>query len=155
MPRYTALCSFSDTSIGQQTIEVNAATQAGAEKMLKKVYGARSVANIREVRSNNSSGDSNDASGLLALGLLGGAAWAFVTFTPWILMLGGGIVATWLAQLMVGESLESSIDRDKGGKVTFIFALALLAGGIGFVKGVDIQNHFNTPEPTQQEQVKK
>lgn len=144
MPRYTASCWFG-SKIGQQDMEVNANTPGGAIDMLKNVYGAQSVSNVREIRANNSN-SSSDVSGYAGLAFLAAGAWAFVTFTPWILMMGGGMIAAWLSQFIVGDTLEDALEEDKVGKLAIILALTLLAGGFGFVKGNEMHKHLNTPD---------
>lgn len=144
MPRYVAKCYFNNANIGVSEIEVSASSVSGAKEMLKNVYGAQQITDLREVRGNNASSDGS--SGYLLLGVLAGGAWAFVTFTPWILMLGGGMVAAWLSQFAVGDTLEDAVEEEKGGKIAIILALTLLAGGFGFVKGTEIHKQLNVPD---------
>lgn len=144
MPRYVAKCYFNNANIGVSEIEVSASSITGAKELLKNVYGARQITNLREIRGNNTS--SNDASGYVGLAALAAGAWAFVTFTPWILMLGGGMAAAWLSQFIVGDTLEDAVEEDKVGKIAIILTLTLLAGGFGFVKGTEIQKWINTPD---------
>ena len=136
-------------------MEVSAASPGGAAEMLKNVYGAKQIVNLREVRNNNASGSSNDTSGYLALGALAAGAWAFVAFTPWILMLGGGMIAAWLSQFIVGDTIDDAIEEEKGGKLAIILTLTLLAGGFGFVKGNDIHKQLNAPDTQVQQPTKK
>lgn len=146
------------TSSGTQELEVRSATSYGAEEQFRRVYGAISVSNIREVRdgsNRSSSSSSSDSSGAVGLVALVAAGWAFVSFTPWVVMFIGGGVATWIAQLMVGSTLEETVDDDEHRKMAFILIVALTAGGFGFFKGVEIQQYLNKPDTQIQKTIKK
>jgi hypothetical protein len=101
---------------------------------------------------NKSSGSSDiDGGGLIGLIGLAAAAWAFVSFTPWILMILGGASATWIGEKITGQSVEEYNERedDKGhGKAAIVLVLALIAGGFGFVKGDEIKKGFDAPSDT-------
>lgn len=108
--------------------------------------------------NNKSSGDSDvsieSAGTLLGLAI---AAWAFVSFTPWILMVLGGAAASWIGEKVTNQSLEEYTERkdDKGHtKAAIVLALAILAGGFGFVQGTEIKKGFDAPSTPAQVQPK-
>jgi hypothetical protein len=145
------------SSAGYQDLEVKANTLNGAKDQLERIYGAEQIINLREVRSSSGSSSDSDGSGIVALVALGAAAWAFFTFTPWILMTVGGALGTWIGEKMSGQTLEEYSDRkdDYGhSKAAFAFALALILGGIGFVQGTEIKKGFDAPD-TPKQQIKK
>jgi len=93
--------------------------------------------------------EENNAEGILLwIGIVGGF-WAFFTFTPWILMLGGGALGTWVGEKVTGQSVEEYTDstEDSGHKkAAIVLTLALLCGGFGFIQGNNLQNDWNTTD---------
>lgn len=127
-----------------------------------RIIGAEQIINLHEVRNNSTSSGSGapDVEGTVWLIGLIGLVWAFFTFTPWILMGLGGAAGTWIGEKVTGQSIEeyneSSDDDSTHTKAAIVFVLALLLGGIGFVKGDQIKKSFDAPNtPTQTQQVKK
>jgi hypothetical protein len=152
---------FVNSRVGRINTEVEAATFSGAKEQIYAKHGdVQQIVNLREVRSSSSSsgGSSGDGSGALALVGLVAAAWAFMSFTPWILMGLGGTFGTWIGQKVTGQSLEDYNEREDGlgnKRAAFVVALALILGGIGFVKGDEIKKGFDAPDaPAQVEQAK-
>ena len=90
MATWTAKCWLGQ-SAGYQQLEVQANTLSGTKQQLERVYGAEQIINLREVRNNSSGSSEGSFGGSVALIGLIAAGWAFMTFTPWILMtIGGG-----------------------------------------------------------------
>ena len=152
---------FVNSRVGRINTEVEAATFSGAKEQIYAKHGdVQQIVNLREVRSSSSSsgGSSGDGSGALALVGLVASAWAFMSFTPWILMGLGGTFGTWIGQKVTGQSLEDYNEREDGlgnKRAAFVVALALILGGIGFVKGDEIKKGFDAPDaPAQVEQAK-
>lgn len=152
MPRFTANC-YLGHKLGTSQIEVNANTSYQAQEIMKKVYGAQSISNIREIREN--SNDNSTTSGGAGLIVLVGCVWAFFSFAPWILMIIGGMLGTWIGQFVTGSSLEESVDKEDVPRVLIVFALAIMAGGFGFIKGIEAQHYFNTQSPKVEQQSQK
>lgn len=141
------------SNAGRQTLEVEAETSNGAIEQLKRVYGAENISNVRKVST--ASGNSSSLADIGGTGALIGlalCAWAFVSFTPWILMLLGGSVGTWIGEKVTSQSVEEYTDNENGDnkKAAIVLILALLLGGFGFVKGDEIKKGFDVPSaPTQ------
>lgn len=159
MATWRAKC-WLGSSTGYQELEVQANTLGGAKQQFQRIYGAEQIINLHEVRNNSTSSGAPDVEGTVWLIGLIGLAWAFFTFTPWILMGLGGAAGTWIGEKVTGQSIEeyneSSDDDSTHTKAAIVFVLALLLGGIGFVKGDQIKKSFDAPNtPTQTQQVKK
>lgn len=160
MATWTAKCWLGQ-SAGYQQLEVQANTISGAKQQLERVYGAEQIINLHEVRNNSSGGSSGGSSGsfegsAVLIGLIA-AGWAFMSFTPFILMGILGASATWVSQLITGQTIEEYTERkdDKGhGKAVIVLVLTLLAGGFGFVKGTELQKEWNNPSTPAQVQSK-
>ena len=158
MATYRAKCWLGSAS-GYQELEVQSSTLYGAKEQFKRIYGAEQVYNIREVRDSSSSGSGiGDVGGTVGLIGLVAAGWAFVSFTPWILMGLGGAAGTWIGQKVTGQSIEEYNERDDGlgnKRAAAVVALALILGGIGFVKGDEIKKGFDAPSvPTEVKKTK-
>ena len=148
---------FVNSTVGRISTEVEAATFQGAKEQIYARHGdVQQIVNLRQVsnRSSGSSGvdlgDSVGAVGLIGLVAIG---WAFVSFTPWILMGLGGAFGTWVGEKVTGQSLEEYSEReDDSGhkKAAIVLALALVLGGIGFVKGDQIKKGFDVPSVPEQ-----
>jgi hypothetical protein len=151
MATYRAKCWLGSSS-GYQELEVQSNTPYGAKEQFQRIYGAEQIINLREVRSDsNSSGSGVDFGGTVGLIGLVAAGWAFFTFTPWILMCLGGVTGTWIGQKVTGQTLEDYNERDDGSgnkRAAFVVALALILGGIGFVKGDELKKEFDAPTST-------
>ena len=154
MARYQAECYFG-TRVGNQKMEVNAATPTGAVEMLKNVYGAKTVANVHEVRTNNNNSSSGSApfsnAGSLAIVALVAAAF----FAPWVLMTVGGIAGTWIAQKICGSTIEEAMDNEDIKRFWIIFLIATISGGVGFVKGTELHNYLNSPDAKVEQKAQK
>jgi len=157
MATWRAKCWLGSDS-GYQELEVQSNTNYGAKEQFKRIYGAEQIINLRQVRDSSSSGSGvGDVSGTVGLIGLVAAAWAFVSFTPWILMGLGGAAGLWVGEKVTGQSVEEYTSRsdDKGhGKAAIVLALTLLAGGFGFVKGDEIKKGFDAPDTPAQVQKK-
>src|SRR6056300_778905 len=142
MATWRAKCWLGSSS-GYQELEVQSNTLYGAKEQFKRIYGAEQVINLREVRGGSSSGSGiGDISGTVALIGLIAVGWAFVSFTPWILMGLGGATGAWIGQKVTGQTIEEYNARDDGlgnKRGASVVALALILGGIGFVKGDEIK----------------
>ena len=100
---------FVNSQVGRITTEVEASTFQGAQQQIYAKHGdVQQIANLRQVRNNSSSSSSSgsDVGGTVALVGLIAAGWAFVSFTPWILMGIGGAFGTWIGQLATGQTVE-------------------------------------------------
>lgn len=147
---------FVNSQVGKITTEVEAATFGGAKQQIYARHGnVQSITNLRQVSSSSGSsgGSEIDGGGVIALVGLIAAGWAFVTFTPWILMGLGGVAATWIGEKITGFSItdfgENGTDDDSDySKAAIVLALALIAGGFGFVKGVELKKGFDAPSDT-------
>lgn len=152
---------FVNSQVGRITTQVESSTFQGAQQQIYAKHGdVQQITNLRQVRNSSSSGSSNssDVGGTVALVALVAAGWAFVSFTPWILMGIGGAFGTWIGQLATGQTVEKYVDSpsDSGHtKATITLALALFLGGVGFVKGVDIKKGFDAPDTPAQVQQSK
>ena len=153
---------FVNSRVGRINTEVEAATFSGAKEQIYAKHGdVQQIVNLRQVSSggsSSSSGSSVDGGGALALIGLVAAGWAFVSFTPWILMGLCGAVGTWIGEKVTGQSVEDYTQRDDDSghsKAAIVLALALILGGVGFVKGSEIKKSFDTPDsPAQVQQAK-
>lgn len=152
MARFIAECYLGD-GIGNSKIEVDAATSYQAQEIMKKVYGAQRISNIREIRDNNT--NSSTTSGGTGLIILLGCIWAILSFAPWVMMIVGGMFGTWIGQFVTGSSLEESVDREDVPRVLIVFVLAILTGGFGFIKGNEVKEYFNTPDTQVEQRVQK
>lgn len=141
---------FVNSNVGRISTEVEAATFSGAKEQIYAKHGnVQSITNLRQVRRNStSSSDGEVSDGTVAFVFLCLGIWAFISFAPIILMGVSGALGTWIGEKLSGQSLSEYAERsdDSGhGKAAFVFALALIMGGFGFVKGIDVKNYFNEP----------
>lgn len=153
MATYRAKCWLGSSS-GYQDLEVQSNTYYGAKEQFQRIYGAEQIINLREVRGESTSGSGvGDVGGTVGLIGLVALGWAFVSFTPWILMGLGGAFGTWVGEKVTGQSIEEYNERDDGlgnKRAAAVVALALILGGIGFVKGDEIKKGFDAPSvPTE------
>ena len=143
---------FVNSRVGRITTEVQASTFSGAKEQIYAKHGdVQQIANLREVRNSGGSSGSDFGSIGGTVGLIGlvAAAWAFVSFTPWILMGLGGAFGTWVGEQVTGQSIEEYNEREDDlghSKAAIVLALALVLGGIGFVKGDQIKKGFDAPD---------
>jgi hypothetical protein len=138
---------------GYVDLEVNASTLGGAKEQLENIYGAQQIINLREV--GNSSGGlgnvSSSSGGVAIVALLA----AFVFFTPWIMMLIYGAGSAWIAEKVLGVSIQDYIEEDQPSekdtkKAIALFLTCIICGGIGFVQGNSWNNSISTEStPTQ------
>jgi hypothetical protein len=153
MATYRAKCWLGSAS-GYQELEVQSNTLYGAKEQFQRIYGAEQIINLREVRGESTSGSGiGDVGGTVGLIGLVALCWAFMSFTPWILMGLGGAFGTWVGEKVTGQSIEEYNERDDGlgnKRAAAVVALALILGGIGFVKGDQIKKGFDAPSvPTE------
>ena len=149
---------FVNSNVGRISTEVQASTFQGAKEQIYAKHGdVQQIVNLRQVSRNSSStsGDSSSGSvgGTVAVIGLIAAGWAFMSFTPWILMGLGGAFGLWVGEMVTGQSVEeyTSRDDDKGHtKAAIVLALSLILGGIGFVKGDEIKKGFDAPSVPEQ-----
>jgi hypothetical protein len=143
------------------TVTVESGSISTAKQEIEHLYKPIYIRNLRQVSNSNSSSSSGvgDIGGTVGLIGLVAAGWAFVSFTPWILMGLGGALGTWIGEKVTGQSVEeyTQLDDDSGhSKAAIVLALALLLGGVGFVKGDEIKKSFDTPDaPAQVKQTSK
>jgi hypothetical protein len=153
MATYRAKCWLGSSS-GYQELEVQSNTLYGAKEQFQRIYGAEQIINLREVRGeSNSSGSGLDFGGTVGLIGLVAAGWAFVSFTPWVLMGLGGATGAWIGQKVTGQTIEEYNERDDGlgnKRAAAVLALSLILGGIGFVKGDEIKKGFDAPSVPEQ-----
>lgn len=141
---------------GTLNAEVEADSGYQARKHIHAIYGnVRSVHSLRRVNKQGSAASSDETSvgGVILIVGIVAAAWAFVTFAPWILMGLGGAAGAWIGEKVTGQSLEKYSEReDNKGHVraAVVVALALVLGGFGFVKGDEFKRGLNTDSPTRQ-----
>lgn len=152
MARWTAKCWLGSKS-GYQDIEVSANTIGGAKEQLQNIYGAEQIINLRQVGEESSGGGielSSDGR-MWFVGILGAGA-LFLYFTPWVLMLVYGAVATWASQKITGQTLEEYGETEESTekehkKAAIVFCSALLFGMIGFIHGTvwnaDLNKQYN------------
>ena len=147
---------FVNSRVGRINTQVEASSFQGAKEQIYAKHGdVQQITNLREVRgaSSSSGSGSGDVGGTVALIGLVAAGWAFVTFTPWILMGLGGAAGTWIGEKVTGQTIEEYNERgDNMGhkRVAFVVALALILGGVGFVKGDEIKRGFDAPDTSTQ-----
>ena len=146
-------------SIYSVTVEAGASYVAKQE--IERLYNPIFIRNLHQVRSGGSSSSGSDSGSIGGMvGLIGlvAAAWAFMSFTPWILMGLGGAFGTWVGEQVTGQRLEEYGERNDGlgnKRAVFVVALALILGGIGFVKGDEIKKGFDAPSvPTEVKKTK-
>ena len=136
------------SSSGRQKIRVNSNTLNGAKEQLVNLYHLddpiNDIRNLREVRSSNSNSTSSDSGAWVGLIGIFGLGWLFMTFTPWVLMLFGGMSACWFTQKITGLNLEDY--EDEHIRALLIITLTLVAGGYGFVKGNEIKQEFEAEQ---------
>jgi hypothetical protein len=92
-------------------------------------------------------GNSMDAGTAGGFVLLLGAAWAFFTFTPWILMLLYGPGSAWVTEKMTGQSIDEYNNTQnptdsQHKKALAIVLSAIIFGGAGFIQGSNIQKDW-------------
>jgi len=139
------------TSTGSiYSVTVEAGASYVAKEEIERLYRPIFVRNLRQVSRNSGSESSSESSVGAAIALVGliAAGWAFVSFTPWILMGLGGAAGTWIGQKVTGQSIEEYNEREDGlgnKRAAAVVALTLLLGGIGFVKGDEIKKGFDAP----------
>ena len=135
------------------TESVEALTSQDAKSRVQRANPGCLVRVTRSYNENNSesgsSFDFGDIGGTFGWIVLLGGLWALATLTPWVLMSLGGAVGTWVGQRITGQSIEEYAEQGEDGnhkKAAIILALAILAGGFGFVKGDEIKRGFDAPD---------
>jgi hypothetical protein len=152
---------FVNSRVGRIKTEVEAATFSGAKEQIYAKHGnVQQIVNLRQVSNRSSSGGSEASlDGTVALIGLIAAAWAFMSFTPWILMGLGGAAGAWIGEKVTNQSVEeyadNGSDTDAGHiKAAITLALALILGGVGFVQGDSLKKGFDAPDAPAQVQPK-
>jgi len=135
-----------DSSIGVQTVEVNANTIYGAKQLIQQIYNPKQISNLRRASSESCSGTESDSSveGFGVICLLAILIWVFVTFTPIIMMMTLGVVGTKLTELVTGNSLEQSLDSNRSKITSAILIVAFFSGGFGLYFGEKIKRDYFT-----------
>lgn len=131
-------------------VEVESGASYTAKEAIQHIYQPLSIKNLRQVSRSSSSSSDGDFSIAATGGLIGIAfiLWLFATYTPLVLMAIGGSFGTWISEKITGQSVFEYGERndDSGhGKFLIVLATALILGGYGFVKGVEVQKALNTP----------
>ncbi len=133
-------------------VTVEAGSSGTATETIKHIYNPILIRNLHQIRQNSNTSSSSDGDvSLTGTAYLIGIAfllWIFATFTPLVIMGFSGAFGTWIAEKVTGQSLMEYAERDDDtghGKALIVFAVALIVGGFGFVKGVEIQKGFNAP----------
>lgn len=151
MPTYRAKCWLGSSS-GYQELEVKSNTPTGAKEQFERIYGAEEIVNLSEVfehdqYSPSKSDSSIGCGGILGIATLFGILWVFFSFAPWILMSAGGAFGTWFSQKITGQEFSDYCDMDEPStsqhlKATFVLALTLFMGGLGYYQGDKINKEF-------------
>lgn len=132
------------------SVTVEAGASYVAKQEIERLYRPIFIRNLREVHGGSGSSDSDlDTGGAVVLIGLFAAGWAFMTLTPWILMLFLGSFAFWAGEKVTDQSLEEYGEREDGHgnkRIAFVLILSILAGGFGFVKGDEIKKGFDAPD---------
>ena len=146
---------FVNSQVGTINTEVEAATFSGAKQQIYAKHGnVQQITNLHQVSNRSSSSPAaSEASMNATVGLIGliASGWAFMTFTPWILMTVGGAAGAWIGEKVTGQSIEDYNERDDDlghGKAGIVLALSLILGGVGFVQGDSIKKGFDAPSDT-------
>ena len=135
-------------------VTVEAGASYVAKETIQHIYSPISIRNLHQVSNRSSSNPAaSEASMNATVGLLGliAVGWAFMTFTPWILMTVGGAAGAWIGEKVTGQSVEDYNERDDDlghGKAATLLALSLILGGVGFVQGDSIKKGFDAPSDT-------
>jgi hypothetical protein len=150
MAKWQAEC-WLGSSVGMQTLEVNANTASGADQSLRRIYGAERVINLKQIESdseifskkfygnNNNLGASSTIFGLIVILAL------IITFLPWVTMFLGGAFGAWTSGKILGSNLNDAIDEEKGKVISLILLTSIIFGGVGYVKGTEWHEEFNSP----------
>ncbi|ATW62745.1 hypothetical protein SCBWM1_gp61 [Synechococcus phage S-CBWM1] len=135
------------------TETVDAATSSDAVARVQRANPGCQVictkSYYKSPKGESAGGSGSSAGGLIGLIGLGAFAFVLVSYTPWVLMLLGGMGATWIGEKITGQSLEEYNERsdDKGHrKIAIVLALAIITGGFGFVQGSNLQREWSVPE---------
>jgi hypothetical protein len=135
-------------------VTVEAGASYVAKETIQHIYSPITIRNLHQVSNRSSSNPAaSEASMNATVGLLGliAVGWAFMTFTPWILMTVGGAAGAWIGEKVTGQSVEDYNERDDDlghGKAATLLALSLILGGVGFVQGDSIKKGFDAPSDT-------
>ena len=79
-------------------------------------------------------------------------------FLPWVLMVAGGALGTWIGEKVTKQTMEEYSETKKATpeqnkKAAILLAILLFGGGFGFVSGTNIQNDWNSDTGSNVEQV--
>ena len=144
MGRWRAQC-WLGSDVGMQELEVSANTYSGAERQLKKIYGAEQIVGLTQVSGGGSSGGDGETFGntvdsmsskispqaVFVAALIAGGIYVFSEYTPWAIMATLGTAGFWIGK--------------KFNNVIVLFALSAFLGAVGFYIGVDIQKSNQEP----------
>jgi hypothetical protein len=141
------------SSGGFMTVTVESGSLFTARQVIQHIYNPITIRNLRQARGSNSSSSVSvgDIGSMGATISLIAIVWALVTFTPWVLMIFLGGFGTWVGEKLTGMSVSdyANSNEDIGHKrMALILALALFAGGVGFVQGHQFMNDTNTEVKT-------
>ncbi len=133
-----------------------------ARATAEAMYGgkATSAGNIYHTAGQNkssNSGSSSDDGSVGAVVGVGALVLAFM-FLPWVLMVAGGALGTWIGEKVTKQTMEEYSETKKATpeqnkKAAILLAILLFGGGFGFVSGTNIQNDWNSDTGSNVEQV--
>jgi hypothetical protein len=135
---------------GLQNVEVNSNTFAGAQEQICTIYNVdkTQIRNLRQT-ANDTQTQSFEPDGTVSLVALVIFVWAFVSFTPYMLMASFGCGSGWLMAKITAGSTEKLLEKDNRKKYYATLIVALFFGGSGLVLGDHIKNeYFSNTAPT-------
>jgi|688.fasta_scaffold364864_2 hypothetical protein len=133
---------------GLQTVEVNSNTFAGAQDQICTIYNVDKT-QIRNLRQTTTDSHSFKPDGTVSLVALIIFIWAFVSFTPYILMTSFGIGSGWIMTKITAGSTERLLETKNKKKYYTTLIVALFFGGFGLILGDHIKNeYFSNTTPT-------
>lgn len=153
MDSYEVTFQYTSGTSGKQIVQ--ATNVFDARKYVEGLPGIKRVNMVLRVqekkfdynsnkRSNSSSDESGSTGGGVLLILIIGLV-TFVNTLPWSAMVAGGMVGTWISQILTGTGLQEAFDENKNKTATFILIAALSLGGFGFVKGSEFKKEYDSP----------
>ncbi len=140
-------------------VTVEAPTVATAKETIHHIYNPITIRNLRCTGKRSFSSGTEIGGTSLLIGLVV-MVWLFSNFAHFILMGIGGFGGAWIAQLLTGQSLSdySECDEEDASshiKFMIMLILSLILGGVGYVKGLDVKNHIDNVNQTQQTEIKQ
>jgi hypothetical protein len=149
-----------DTTIGLQTVSVPADGIEGARQMIMRTYhvNRNQIFNVRQEKVNHNSPQQFSPSSGNPIAGFGAASFIvvavlFAMFTPWVLMVLGGMIGTKAGELFSGfraSELDNPDDDQQLAAFYKIVLPALALGASGFIAGQAIQTKYFSDTPQQQ-----